>query len=806
MSRSSPRTSPLSRRRRMARARAVHSEEEITRRDEGTGGPAGIVLPLNMVGGGMYEAVYTVAVQVGSNSQNFSLQVDAGSSDLWIASTSCSSTACGGTKGRQYDPSVSGNTTGSQFSIQYLAGEVSGPIYWDQVQLGGYTLNNQALAAATNVASEPLEHEFNGVLGLAPPSDSVIAHSITPVTGDSRDGAPFASNLFGITPASSAPSARFFSFALSRPGSSTVPSLLGIGRHPSELVPDPSKVKYTTVASQPQGTLFWEVSVRAITLYVNGSPHSINLSHPRSGNTYPTAVLDSGVPFILTSTNVANGIYGALGIGPAADGQYYVPCTKPLNMTITIDGQPEIPLHPLDVTTQSQTDPSSSTCVGLIQTGDGAMDSSTSVSDMILGVAFLRNVYTVMAYDQPDASGVFPNNSDSAINPQVGLLSLTNATHAMQEFHNVRILNQPLSGNSSSPTSGATNNKMSVGIDVLLALVGVIAACVTLFGLRWFLVRRQLHRKAHFDVVGPKRGGPSTTTYQLAHRASFSSVDLVPAHMSAGMSIAGNSTRTVVGQEDDATIDEFGFRRIKDKNKQDGDDTGRQVSYLNLDPGDPSGWCDTLVDSTIDFPDPEATAASSLKAAVALASDNEPISSSHEAALAAAAAAGLPMHRHTVSDIGGAGPDEANSLTEPLLLSHARDDSAGSFGALNRQSAVNASRGGGDDDDDDDDDLDDLAEFGVAGAGAVRESMAGIGTAARSSRIRATQHGMGGGSSGSLGSLSNASLVIGPGLRFPSIAPGERLSGYSIISEAAEFSAAIPHPTPPPPPPPPSSS
>lgn len=40
----------------MARARAVHSEEETTRRDEGTGGPAGIVLPLNMVGGGMYEA------------------------------------------------------------------------------------------------------------------------------------------------------------------------------------------------------------------------------------------------------------------------------------------------------------------------------------------------------------------------------------------------------------------------------------------------------------------------------------------------------------------------------------------------------------------------------------------------------------------------------------------------------------------------------------------------------------------------------------------------------------------------------
>ncbi len=42
---------PLSRRRR--KARAVHDENK---RDEGPGGSAGIVLPLNMVGAGMYEA------------------------------------------------------------------------------------------------------------------------------------------------------------------------------------------------------------------------------------------------------------------------------------------------------------------------------------------------------------------------------------------------------------------------------------------------------------------------------------------------------------------------------------------------------------------------------------------------------------------------------------------------------------------------------------------------------------------------------------------------------------------------------
>jgi len=177
------------------------------------------------------------------------------------------------------------------------------------------------LASATSVDSEPLEHEFNGILGLALPLNSVIAQQITPVTGNGRDGAPFASNLFGISPASSAPSSRFLSLSLARPGSSAIPSLLGIGRHPSDLVHDPSKIKYSSVVQENKGTLFWQVQVRAITVYVNGSSFSVKLDNPRPGNVLPVAVLDSGVPYILAESSIANGIYGALGVGPASDGQ-----------------------------------------------------------------------------------------------------------------------------------------------------------------------------------------------------------------------------------------------------------------------------------------------------------------------------------------------------------------------------------------------------------------------------------------------------------------------------------------------------
>ncbi|KAH9015762.1 aspartic peptidase domain-containing protein [Lactarius deliciosus] len=748
------------------KARALHSEEP---RGDGTGGPAGIVLPLNMVGAGMYEAVYTVAVQVSDSNQNFSLQVDTGSSDLWIASTSCSSDACSGSKGRQYDPSVSGIAAGYDFSITYLAGEVTGPVYWDQLQVGGYNLSNQALAAATTVDSEPLEYEFDGILGLALPLNSIIAHHIAPIDGNGRDGAPFSSNLFGITPVDSAPASRFLSLSLSRPGSSAVPSLLGIGRHPSELVPDPSKIQYSTLVSEHQGILFWEAEVRAITVYVNGTMLPVELGHSRSGNVFPVAVLDSGVPFILAATNIANGIYGALGIGPAADGQYYVPCTTPLNMTITLDGQPEIPLHPLDVTTESQSDPSSSTCVGLIQTAGGQLDTFTDV-DLILGVAFLRNVYTVMAYDIPDARGQFPPNGNGSeeLNPRLGLLSLTNATQALQEFNNVRLLNQPLSsgdgGNtpSSAPVTSVKSGKLSVGVDVLLGLVGFIGACAALFGLRWFLVKRRLrkngpHLDAPANVTNDKRGGFGAA-YQLADRGSSSSSgsgpDPIRARTSLGASLAGNSARTFVGQ-DDEVFGEFGhLRRNKDQDGSTARDTERQVSYLNLDPGDPSGWRDTLVGSTIDFP--EAGPKPALDADERKHDSEQSVLSSTE--IAAAAAAGLfPLHRHTPSEVG-LGSD-APAAVEPLLPTHARDSSA-------------SGRGSSDDDD--------LAELG-------RSSMAGVGTAARSPRIRA-RHASSAGSMGSMGSLS----LGGP--HFPSIAPGQRLSAYSIVEGA---------PLPPPPLPPP---
>lgn len=292
-------------------------------------------------------STYVLNVAVGG-SQQFPLQLDTGSSDLvcpplplfpqsqltqiqWIASTSC--TTCDSAGNRLYDPSGSLDA-GEHFEINYIAGGAAGPIVWDKVSIGGYTILHQALgmpdltrsspqrphpeplAAAGEVKDEPLD-AFSGILGLAFPLNSVITSKLRAGDPVGADGATWASNLFGMD---GAPDSRFVSILLERPGSTKVPSLLGIGRHPVDLVPDPSKIHYSNILSEGNGAMFWKISVTAITVYVDGVRKDINIGPSNSGSAFPTAVLDTGVPVILATSDIANGIYGALDIHPARDG------------------------------------------------------------------------------------------------------------------------------------------------------------------------------------------------------------------------------------------------------------------------------------------------------------------------------------------------------------------------------------------------------------------------------------------------------------------------------------------------------
>ncbi|KAF8551129.1 acid protease [Imleria badia] len=560
-----------------ARSRGKNEERASSR----NGGSSGILLSMDMVSTGYYAVAYTVPVQVGSSQQNLSLQVDTGSSDLWIASKSCSSSVCSATSGRLYDPSSS-QPSGATFTMQYLSGTVSGPIVWDQVQLGDYIISNQALAAATSVNNEPLSYDFDGILGLALPSNSLIQQSIPASTSDAPDGAVISSNLLSLTPATNAPSQPFFSLTLARPGSTQIPSILGIGCHPPATVPNPSQIRYSSLVTESIGTLLWKTTVRATTVYANGQAHPIALQS-LSGATEPTALLDSGLPLIITTPVLANGIYGALGINPASDGNYYVPCATPLNMTITLDGQNELPLHPLDLTAEPAGQSSSQYCTGLIQTDPSKLTATSDIGDMILGVPFMRNVYTVMAYEQPDANGTFNTSVQFGTQPTLGLLGLTNATLAMEEFDQVRVLNQPLGSGSSQQGSSSESSgpQFSIGAKILIGLVSFFVLCLAMFALRCFFARKRLRNASHFEKAEqgldqePQYGG-----YQRTRSGSRSSVD-------QSTLVCNASPRHKDTFYDDGP--EFGVRKSK---------LGSPPTELEIcDPWDPHAatWRDTII-------------------------------------------------------------------------------------------------------------------------------------------------------------------------------------------------------------------
>lgn len=165
-------------------------------------------------------------------------------------------------------------------------------------------------------------------------------------------------------------------------------------------------------------------------------------------------------------------------------------------MTITLGDRTEIPLHPLDLTTPSLSDPSSSTCVGLIQQDFALENPNLGVGDMILGVPFFRNVYSVLAFN------VSAGNANLA-NPSLGLLNITDPKIAMDEFNTVRVLNLPL--DSTQTTSSGGGHKLAVGLEVLFGLGGFVVLCVVAFVARWYVVRRRMRKDGVVDM--DKEGG-----------------------------------------------------------------------------------------------------------------------------------------------------------------------------------------------------------------------------------------------------------------------------------------------------------
>jgi len=114
------------------------------------------------------DTEYVGEVDIGTPAQTFSVVMDTGSANLWVASSKCTtSRSCSGKS--EYDNSKSSTytSTGQKFSIQYGTGSCSGVIDYDTVSIAGVTVTDQPFGEATSLAAFFANQPLDGICGLA---------------------------------------------------------------------------------------------------------------------------------------------------------------------------------------------------------------------------------------------------------------------------------------------------------------------------------------------------------------------------------------------------------------------------------------------------------------------------------------------------------------------------------------------------------------------------------------------------------------------------------------------------------------
>ncbi|KAI0335768.1 acid protease [Cubamyces sp. BRFM 1775] len=122
------------------------------------------------------DLFYTVAVTVGDSTT--AVNLDTGSSDLWVMSTECHTTQCQASAAQPYDVTKTFRPTGNSVNLKYgdsvTGTHASGPVGRDTVTLAALTMENQPLAAVNDTDNSAVSNGGAGILGLGFPGQSFV--------------------------------------------------------------------------------------------------------------------------------------------------------------------------------------------------------------------------------------------------------------------------------------------------------------------------------------------------------------------------------------------------------------------------------------------------------------------------------------------------------------------------------------------------------------------------------------------------------------------------------------------------------
>lgn len=347
------------------------------------------------------------------------VMLDTGSSDLWVAFP-----------GNQ----PSSNNLGKSINLAYAVGTASGDVHSASVDFAGFQVQNQAFLLVTDTStfsSDIHAQGYNGLLGLGPNKASVIHKTLNGNTGDTTLQHIFASNTS---------SQNYISFSLDRkndPGNSFTGKLTISEVIPGfENITSMPKLDVNTVNRLLQADQHWQAltDTNVGIIGPDGQPIVVDSIVPNVPDGQFVAVFDSGFTFSQVPRQVSDAIYGRVqGASFDTQNQYWtVPCGQYLNISFGFGGR-QYPIHPLDTVDDNfgKVDASGNhVCIGAFQPITSAF-SILGNYDMIMGMSFLRNAYTLLDF------GDWTHGAGTG-NPYIQLSSMTNSVQAQNDFVQAR--------------------------------------------------------------------------------------------------------------------------------------------------------------------------------------------------------------------------------------------------------------------------------------------------------------------------------------------------------------------------------
>ncbi|KAJ7142091.1 acid protease [Mycena crocata] len=300
------------------------------------------------------------SISVGTPAQKFLIDFDTGSSDLWIPSSSCTSSTCSSkSKFKSASSSTAVKKSGT-FTIEYGDGStVNGPVYTDTVSVAGIKATKQYFSPVTTLSASFADDPIDGILGLAFPALSNLGQN------------PF----FNTASNAGTVDANQFSFYLASSGSE-----LYLGGVNEDLFT--GEIEFHDVDSS---TGFWQATGAKVKVGTTSAVSNFD------------TIIDSGTTLMYGPPAAVKKLYAAVSgskVYDADNGYYSYPCATPPKLAFNWGGKDwAISAANLNL---GQTETGSKDCVGSIAGQDIGLGSNV----WLLGDALMKNTYTVFDFDQ----------------------------------------------------------------------------------------------------------------------------------------------------------------------------------------------------------------------------------------------------------------------------------------------------------------------------------------------------------------------------------------------------------------------